>query len=115
MEVPLLKIPEGIIEKYKECVLPGDALIPISSNQKMNADLKEIADLCGIQKNLTYHLARHPFATTITLSKGVSTESESKMLGHTKITTTQIYARILNSKVKEEIVVKAGNNSFKLF
>ena len=103
VEVPLLKIPEGIIEKYKGYVLPGDALIPISSNQKVNAYLKEIADLCGIQKNLSYHLARHTFATTITLSKGVSMESVSKMLGHTKITTTQIYARILNSKVKEEM------------
>lgn len=103
VEVPLLKIPKGIIEKYKGYILPDDALIPISSNQKVNAYLKEIADLCGIQKNLTYHLARHTFATTITLSKGVSMESVSKMLGHTKITTTQIYARILNSKVKEEM------------
>ena len=103
VEVPLLKIPESIIEKYKGYVLPDDVLIPISSNQKVNAYLKEIADLCGIQKNLTYHLARHTFATTITLSKGVSMESVSKMLGHTKITTTQIYARILNSKVKEEM------------
>lgn len=103
VEVPLLKIPERIIEKYKGYILPDDALIPISSNQKVNAYLKEIADLCGIQKNLTYHLARHTFATTITLSKGVSMESVSKMLGHTKITTTQIYARILNSKVKEEM------------
>lgn len=103
VEVPLLKIPESIIEKYRGYVLPDDALIPISSNQKVNAYLKEIADLCGIQKNLTYHLAKHTFATTITLSKGVSMESVSKMLGHTKITTTQIYARILNSKVKEEM------------
>ena len=103
VEVPLLKIPERIIEKYKGYILPDDALIPISSNQKVNAYLKEIADLCGIQRNLTYHLARHTFATTITLSKGVSMESVSKMLGHTKITTTQIYARILNSKVKEEM------------
>lgn len=102
VEVPLLKIPEVIIEKYKGRV-PRDSLIPISTNQKVNAYLKEIADLCGIQKNLSYHAARHTFATTITLSKGVSMESVSKMLGHTKITTTQIYARILNSKVKEEM------------
>lgn len=66
VEVPLLKIPELIIEKYKGRV-PGDSLIPISTNQKVNAYLKEIADLCGIQKNLSYHLARHTFATTITL------------------------------------------------
>ncbi len=102
VEVPLLKIPELIIEKYKGRIL-DDSLIPISSNQKVNAYLKEIADLCSIQKNLSYHLARHTFATTITLSKGVSMESVSKMLGHTKLTTTQIYARILNSKVKEEM------------
>lgn len=102
VEVPLLKIPELIIEKYRGRV-PGNALIPISTNQKVNAYLKEIADLCAIQKNLSYHIARHTFATTITLSKGVSMESVSKMLGHTKITTTQIYARILNSKVKEEM------------
>ncbi len=64
VEVPLLKIPESIIEKYRGYVLPDDALIPISSNQKVNAYLKEIADLCGIQKNLTYHIARHTTATT---------------------------------------------------
>lgn len=104
VEVPLLKIPGIIIEKYRGRVL-DDSLIPISSNQKVNAYLKEIADLCSIQKNLSYHLARHTFATTITLSKGVSMESVSRMLGHTKITTTQIYARILNSKVKEEMKI----------
>lgn len=102
VEVPLLEIPELIIEKYKN-LSSDDSLIPMSSNQKMNAYLKEIADLCSIEKNITFHLARHTFATTITLSKGVSMESVSKMLGHTKITTTQIYARILNTKVKEEM------------
>ena len=65
--------------------------------------LKEIADVCGIKKNLTFHLARHTFATTTTLSKGVPIETVSKMLGHTNIETTQIYARITNSKIGSEI------------
>ena len=65
--------------------------------------LKEIADVCGIKKNLTFHLARHTFATTTTLSKGVPIETVSKMLGHTNIETTQIYARITNSKIGSDM------------
>ena len=65
--------------------------------------LKEIADICGIKKNLTFHLARHTFATTTTLSKGVPIETVSKMLGHTNIETTQIYARITNSKIGSDM------------
>ena len=68
----------------------------------MNAYLKEIADLCGIQKHLTFHLARHTFAT-MSLSKGVPMESVSKMLGHTNIRTTQIYARITNKKIEQDM------------
>lgn len=74
--------------------------------------LKEIGDLCGIDKNLTFHLARHTFATTITLAKGVPIETVSKMLGHTNIQTTQIYARITNSKISndmEDLAGKLGN------
>jgi site-specific recombinase XerD len=67
--------------------------------------LKEIADLCGITKNLTTHMARHTFATTITLGNGVPIESVSKMLGHTKITTTQIYARVREQKVSTDMMV----------
>ena len=63
----------------------------------MNAYLKEIADICQINKNLTYHVARHTFAT-MSISKGVPIETVSKMLGHSKIQTTQIYARITNKK-----------------
>ncbi len=70
----------------------------------MNAYLKEIADLCGINKELTYHIARHTFATTITLSNGVSIESVSKMLGHKSIKTTQHYAKILDKKVSEDMM-----------
>lgn len=69
----------------------------------MNAYLKEIADLCGINKDLTFHIARHTFATTVTLLNGVPIESVSKMLGHTNIKTTQHYARILDLKVGEDM------------
>ena len=72
-------------------------LFPMLTNQKTNSYLKEIADICGIKKNLTFHLARHTFAT-MSLSKGVPMESVSKMLGHTNIRTTQIYARITKQK-----------------
>ena len=71
----------------------------------MNAYLKEIADICGVEKDLTYHIARHTFATTITLSNGVSIESVSKMLGHKSIRTTQHYAKILDKKVSEDMSV----------
>lgn len=70
----------------------------------MNAYLKEIADLCQIDKELTYHIARHTFATTITLSNGVSIESVSKMLGHKNIKTTQHYAKILDKKVSDDML-----------
>jgi len=78
-------------------------LLPILSNQKMNAYLKEIADICQINKNLTYHVARHTFAT-MSISKGVPIETVSKMLGHSKIQTTQIYARITNKKLEADML-----------
>ena len=77
-------------------------LFPVLTNQKTNSYLKEIADLCGIKKKLTFHLARHTFAT-MSLSKGVPIESVSKMLGHTNIRTTQIYARITNKKIEHDM------------
>ena len=83
-------------------------LLPVLSNQKLNSYLKEIADLCGINKNITFHLARHTFATTTTLAKGVPIETVSKMLGHTNIETTQIYARITNEKIRKDMEVLAG-------
>ncbi|QOW10177.1 site-specific integrase [Kaistella flava (ex Peng et al. 2021)] len=103
--IPLLSQAEKIIEKYKAnpiCINKG-RLLPILSNQKMNAYLKEIADICGVNKELTYHIARHTFATTITLSNGVSIESVSKMLGHKSIKTTQHYAKILDAKVSADM------------
>lgn len=105
--VPLLKIPMQIIDKYKG-INKSNYLLPVLSNQKMNSYLKEIGDLCGINKNLTFHLARHTFSTTVTLAKGVPIETVSKMLGHTNIQTTQIYARITNSKISNDMKELAG-------
>ncbi|MGL5938118.1 MAG: site-specific integrase [Phocaeicola sp.] len=102
VNVPLLNVPQMILAKYKG-KLPKDEILPIMSNQKMNSYLKEIGDLCAITKNLTFHLARHTFATTTTLAKGVPIETVSKMLGHTNIETTQIYARITNSKISNDM------------
>jgi site-specific recombinase XerD len=78
-------------------------IITVLSNQKMNSYLKEIADACGISKILTFHIARHTFATTVTLSNGVPIETVSKMLGHKNIRTTQHYAKILDIKVSEDM------------
>ena len=103
--VPLLDVPQQIIKKYEDKQLNNDRALPVPSNQKLNSYLKEIADVCGINKNLTFHMARHTFSTTITLSKGVPIESVSKMLGHTNIRTTQIYARITNEKVGNDMEI----------
>jgi site-specific recombinase XerD len=102
VNVPLMDIPKKILQKY-EGELPDDKILPVLSNQKMNAYLKEIGDVCGITKNLTFHLARHTFATTVTLAKGIPIETVSKMLGHTNIQTTQIYARITNDKISKDM------------
>jgi site-specific recombinase XerD len=105
--IPLLPPAMEIVSKYKEhpqC-LNKNRLLPLLSNQKMNAYLSEIADLCGIQKKMTYHTARHTFATTITLNNGVPIESVSKMLGHRNLRTTQHYAKILDKKVSEDMSV----------
>lgn len=101
--VLLLDVPKSIIAKYEGQTTREGMLFPILSNQKMNSYLKEIADVCGIKKNLTFHLARHTFAT-LCLSKGVPMESVSKMLGHTNIKTTQIYARITNKKIEQDMM-----------
>jgi site-specific recombinase XerD len=104
--IPLLPPAQAIIEKYKDfpgCYDSGHVL-PVLSNQKMNAYLKEIADCCGISKNLTFHIARHTFATTITLSNGVPIESVSKMLGHRNLKTTQHYAKVLDRKISDDML-----------
>lgn len=104
--IPLLDIPTEIIYKYADhpSRMVHNKVLPVLSNQKMNSYLKEIQDLCGIQKNLTMHLARHTFATTVTLTHGVSLETVSRMLGHTNVKTTQHYAKILDKKVSEEML-----------
>lgn len=76
---------------------------PTITNQKLNSYLKEVADLCGILKHLTFHLARHTFATTVTLTNGVPIESVSKMLGHSTIKTTQIYAKVVEEKLSADM------------
>jgi len=80
----------------------GDRVLSVLSNQKLNAYLKEIADVCGISKNLSYHIARHTFATTVTLSNGVPIETVSKMHGHRNLKTTQHYAKILDKKISQD-------------
>ena len=108
--IPLLKIPMSIINNY--CCLDlldaNDPILPILSNQKTNAYLKELADLCKIQKQLSYHVARHTFATTITMMHGVPIETVSKMLGHKNIHTTQHYARIVDKKVGDDMELLAS-------
>lgn len=106
--VPLLPPAMKILKKYEGEFTDGK-LLPIITNQKLNCYLKEIADICGINKNITFHLARHTFATTMTLGKGVPIESVSKMLGHTNIQTTQIYARITNDKISKDMEILSHN------
>lgn len=103
--IPILPIAQSILNKYAyhPDILNSDKVLPVLSNQKMNTYLKEIADICGIQKNLTFHLARHTFATTITLNNGVPIESVSKMLGHKSLRATQHYAKILDKKVSDDM------------
>jgi site-specific recombinase XerD len=105
VRVPILPKAWEMIEKYKTNPrsMKKGTIFPYISNQKLNSYLKEIADLCGIEKNLTFHLARHTFATTVTLTNGVPIETVSKMLGHSKITTTQIYAKVIERKVSEDM------------
>lgn len=106
-KIPILPVTQMIIDKYEnhpQCI-NEDKLLPILSNQKMNAYLKEIAGVCEIDKGLTFHIARHTFATTVTLTNGVPIESVSKMLGHKNLRTTQHYAKVLDRKVSEDMKV----------
>jgi site-specific recombinase XerD len=105
VKIPLLNKAQYLINKYNNHPITQvtGTLFPVITNEKLNLYLKEIADAVGIKKNLTFHMARHTFATTITLSNGVPIETVSKLLGHTKIATTQIYARVLESKISSDI------------
>jgi site-specific recombinase XerD len=105
IHIPILKPALKLIEKYKnhpKCLNEG-LVFPVLTNQKMNSYLKEIADCCGITKNLTFHIARHTFATTITLGNGVPLESVSKMLGHSNLIQTQHYAKVLDTKISQDM------------
>jgi site-specific recombinase XerD len=102
---PILAKAEELIHKYKNHPMTEvtGSLLPIITNEKLNQYLKEVAFYCGIKKNLTFHMARHTVATTITLSNGVPIETVSKLLDHTKIATTQIYARVIERKVSDDM------------
>ena len=115
VKVPLLSPAIEILEKYKNSYRTSitNTLLPVLSNQKVNAYLKEIAYLSQIKKHLTFHMARHTFATTVTLSNGVPLETISKVLGHTNLRTTQIYARVIEKKVSDDmnlLRLKMANN-----
>ena len=103
--IPVLPVAQKIIKKYRN--FPENEseglLLPVRSNQKMNSYLKELATICGIKKNLSMHVARHSFATSVTLGNGVPIETVSKMLGHSSLKTTQIYARIVDIKISEDM------------
>lgn len=105
VRVPLLPQARELMERYSghPMAVSRGRVFPVISNQRMNGYLKEIADLCEITKTLTFHIARHTFATTVTLSNGVPIESVSKMLGHASIRTTQIYAKVVESKLSEDM------------
>lgn len=111
--VPLLPIPLQIIEKYKkhEYCKSHDKLLPMNSNQRYNAYLKEVADLCGIKKRLTTHTARHTFATTVLLLNDVPMETAMELLGHTDIRTTQIYGKIVQKKISSDMIKLKGKLS----
>jgi site-specific recombinase XerD len=104
--VPLLPPSLAILAKYegRPDLLHSGRLLPVISNQRMNGYLKELADQCGIQKLLTFHCARHTFATTVTLSNGVPIETVGKMLGHKSLRTTQQYAKVLDRKVSDDML-----------
>jgi len=100
--IPLMDIPKKIIEKY-ESLAKGDKLLPVPSHTTLNNGIKKIALAAGIKKDVTWHVARHTYATEICLTNGVPIESLSKTMGHTNIKTTQRYARVTNEKVSRDM------------
>jgi site-specific recombinase XerD len=103
--VPILPKALELIRKYKDdpAVLNRGKVLPVISNQRINAYLKEVATICGIEKRLTFHAARHTFATTVTLSNGIPIETVSAMLGHKSFRTTQIYAKVVQEKISKDM------------
>ena len=101
--IPVLPVAASILDKYKDVAECTGKLLPVLSNQRMNSYLKEIADICGIHKNLTTHCARHSYATSVCLANGVSMENVAKMLGHTDTSTTKHYARVLDQNIFKDM------------
>ena len=107
VNVPLLDIPKMILEKYKG-KLPNGKVLPIISNQKLNAYLKEIADVCGIKKNLTFHVSRHTFISTVTVANGISLKTVADILGHTQLTCIRSFIVPTNDKVQGDMATLSG-------
>lgn len=107
VKVPLLNKAKEVLEKYSDTGYGKnkELLLPVYSNQKCNAYLKKIVGKCKIDKNISFHAARHTFATTVTLANGVPLETVSKLLGHRRLSTTQIYARVMEKKISEDIAL----------
>lgn len=101
-EIPLLELPLKILDRYNGTASKG-RLLPMYDNKTTNRELKQIAAVCGINRKLFFHMARHTYASEITLSQGVPIETVSRMLGHSQITTTQIYAKITDNKIDEDM------------
>lgn len=97
-EIPLLDLPLHIIDKYRDTT-SGGKLLPMYGNSELNKGLKQLAAACGIDRKLTFHMARHTYATEIALSHGVPMETVSRMLGHSRVDTTQIYAQVTDDKI----------------
>ena len=112
--IPILPKAREILKRYEDYpkISNKENLLPVLTNQKMNSYLKELGDICNINKNITMHIARHTFATSVTLGNGVPIETVSKILGHTSLKTTQIYAKVLDKKISEDmdlLQAKLGN------
>ena len=105
VKVPLLNKADQILKKYENhCFdIEDQKVLPVLSNQKMNDSIKKVMKGAGVKKHISFHCARHTFATTVTLANGVPIETVSKLLGHTKLSTTQIYARVLENKLSNDI------------
>ncbi len=101
-EIPLLDFPLQIIKKYRNLVPEGKLLLMLSCG-KLNVNLKKIGKICGIERRLIFHMGRHTYASEITLSQGVPIETVSRMLGHSDLRSTRIYAKITNDKISEDM------------
>lgn len=105
--VMLLDIAIGIIEKYRGLAKEGK-LFPMLTKESMNIHLKIMANQCGINRNLHYHMARHTFGSQVCLAQGVPIETVSRAMGHKNISTTQRYAKVTHEKVDRDVSVLAG-------